>query len=121
MRNRTGQAQVVDSLIGHLYRQSLEHFQNSQPHASLDSPDVAICAVGGYGRGDLCPHSDVDLLILYEPPAVDFARFLAEKLIYSLWDVGLKVGHSWRTPGRIHGDGAPAIPRPKSLLLDCAV
>ncbi|MBI2817901.1 MAG: [protein-PII] uridylyltransferase [Acidobacteria bacterium] len=91
-------AQVVDALITHLYRLALERYQSKQPSRSLDTSRIAIGAVGGYGRSELCPHSDVDLLILYERSATDIAKFLAHEMIYLLWDVGLKVGHSWRTP-----------------------
>ena len=93
-----GRAQVVDALITHLYRMALERYPARRPSNGGERSQVAIAAVGGYGRGELCPHSDVDLLILYDRSSIDFARFLAGEMIYLLWDVGLKVGHSWRTP-----------------------
>jgi [protein-PII] uridylyltransferase len=59
--------------------------------------DAALAAVGGYGRGQLFPSSDVDLLILLSgPPSTALARKL-ENLIGILWDIGLDVGHSVRT------------------------
>ncbi|MBI4442246.1 MAG: [protein-PII] uridylyltransferase [Acidobacteria bacterium] len=91
-------AQVVDALIAHVYRLTLERFQERSPAGRQDSSAAAIVAVGGYGRAELCPHSDIDLLILYDRSSVSFGRFLASELIYLLWDVGLQVGHSWRTP-----------------------
>jgi len=60
-----------------------------------DVGGAALVAVGGYGRGDLAPGSDLDLLLLYRgknPPAE-----LAEKIWYPIWDEGLKLGHSVRT------------------------
>lgn len=55
---------------------------------------VALAAVGGYGRGELAPHSDIDLLILHGDEAVDD---LAHDLLYPLWDAGFSVGHAVRT------------------------
>ena len=59
--------------------------------------DVALVALGGYGRGTLAPGSDLDLLILHEGSA-DAVPLLAERLLYPLWDAGLRVGHAVRTP-----------------------
>jgi len=59
--------------------------------------EVALAAVGGYGRAQLFPCSDVDLLILLSGPAdADLARKI-EHLIGTLWDIGIEVGHSVRT------------------------
>ncbi len=59
--------------------------------------DVGLVAVGGYGRGEVYPYSDIDILILL-PDAAD-AEVLAkvERLIGLFWDIGLDVGHSTRT------------------------
>ncbi len=59
--------------------------------------NVALAAVGGYGRGRLFPCSDVDLLILLSTPADATLAHKLEKLIGILWDIGLDVGHSVRT------------------------
>jgi [protein-PII] uridylyltransferase len=58
---------------------------------------VALAAVGGYGRGQLFPCSDVDLLILLPGPADAALARKIEHLISTLWDIGIEVGHSVRT------------------------
>ena len=61
-----------------------------------DPEGIALVAVGGYGRAELCPYSDIDLLLLHRdrPDIGD----IATRLWYPIWDEGLKLGHSVRTP-----------------------
>jgi [protein-PII] uridylyltransferase len=59
---------------------------------------VALVALGGYGRGRLSPHSDVDLLIAHDGRQPGLVAELAERLLYPLWDAGIRVGHGVRTP-----------------------
>ena len=58
---------------------------------------AALIAVGGYGRGELYPHSDVDILILVTPGTLPGVRATLEALIGQFWDIGLDVGHSIRS------------------------
>ncbi len=59
--------------------------------------NTAIIAVGGYGRGQLFPYSDVDILILLQEPADEALRAKLEALVGHFWDIGLEAGHSVRT------------------------
>src|SRR5690554_3656520 len=60
-------------------------------------PGAALVAVGGYGRGELYPYSDVDVLILLrEPPNAESAVRL-EAFVAAMWDLGVEPGHSVRT------------------------
>ncbi|THD85849.1 [protein-PII] uridylyltransferase [Aliigemmobacter aestuarii] len=58
---------------------------------------IAVLAVGGYGRAEMAPHSDVDLLFLTPWKVTPWAESVIESLLYILWDLKLKVGHSTRT------------------------
>ncbi len=57
---------------------------------------MAILAVGGYGRSELCPKSDVDLLFLLPHKEDRFVESITESVLYGLWDLGLEVGHAVR-------------------------
>ncbi|MFE9170138.1 [protein-PII] uridylyltransferase [Streptomyces kebangsaanensis] len=59
---------------------------------------VSLVAVGGYGRGELSPRSDLDLLLLHEGGDVEETADLADRLWYPVWDLGLALDHSVRTP-----------------------
>ena len=59
--------------------------------------NLALVAVGGYGRGELFPHSDVDVLILMPEAAGDEASGSVEQFVTACWDVGLEIGSSVRT------------------------
>jgi [protein-PII] uridylyltransferase len=70
-------------------------FQKAQSHAP--SPSVCLMAVGGYGRAELAPYSDVDLLLLYSSSQKEELPPLIEKILYPLWDLGLEVSCSSRS------------------------
>ena len=62
-----------------------------------DSERLCVLAVGGFGRSEMAPQSDVDLLFLYPWKITPRAESVIETLLYILWDLKLKVGHSSRT------------------------
>jgi [protein-PII] uridylyltransferase len=68
------------------------HLAPALPHG------LALVAVGGFGRRELYPHSDVDLLLLVERPPAGAAREALSVFLRVLWDGGLRLSHSLRTP-----------------------
>jgi len=64
---------------------------------SVVSPQCALIAVGGYGRGELHPHSDVDISVLVPEHVDDTIRASLEQFVTFLWDIGLQIGHSVRS------------------------
>jgi len=80
-------AWVVDQLIVYAWNTLIPAGEN-----------VSLVAVGGFGRGELHPHSDVDLLILLaESPPTDELRTAIEAFVTLLWDAGFYLGHSVRS------------------------
>ncbi|GGQ25990.1 bifunctional uridylyltransferase/uridylyl-removing enzyme [Streptomyces griseomycini] len=59
---------------------------------------VSLVAVGGYGRAELSPRSDLDLLLLHDGGDLEAVTALADRLWYPVWDLGLALDHSVRTP-----------------------
>ena len=70
-------------------------FQKAQSQVLVQS--VCLIAVGGYGRAELAPYSDVDLLLLYSSSQKEALPPLIEKILYPLWDLGLDVSCSSRS------------------------
>ncbi len=62
-----------------------------------EAEHLAVVAVGGYGRGEMAPFSDIDLLFLMPYKTTPWAESLIESTLYILWDLRLKVGHASRT------------------------
>jgi [protein-PII] uridylyltransferase len=86
------QSAAMDRTVLALWRAAVEHAARGQKR----SP-ASLLALGGYGRQDLAPFSDVDLLLLHRPRGPDaFVKAASEKLLYSLWDLKLEVGYAVR-------------------------
>lgn len=87
---------VQDEVLHALYDYITHHvFRAPNP---TDAERLAVFATGGYGRGVLAPSSDIDLLFLRPYKASAHAESVIEYMLYALWDIGLKVGHAFRTP-----------------------
>ena len=97
-------------------RQSVDAVLTEVWQAMQLPADTALVGVGGYGRGELFPYSDVDLLILLgQPPDADTQAKL-EELVQMLWDLGLEIGHSIRTIDECMSESKADITVQTSLL-----
>src|SRR5690242_7409647 len=86
---------LIDQLIRALYDLVTERvYPLANP---TEGEKLAIVAVGGYGRGELAPYSDIDLLFLLPYKQTPHTEQVIEYLLYLLWDLGLKVGQSTRS------------------------
>ncbi|QXE34450.1 [protein-PII] uridylyltransferase [Streptomyces sp. GMY02] len=78
---------------------------------------AALVAVGGYGRGELSPRSDLDLLLLHDGKAGPGAiAALADRIWYPVWDLGLALDHSVRTPAEVRKTAAEDLKVQLGLL-----
>src|SRR5919106_163241 len=88
---------LIDALVCALLDHAMRHvFPLANPTAG---ERLAVVAVGGYGRGELAPHSDIDLLFLHPYKRTPHSEQMIEYLLYKLWDLGLKVGQATRSIG----------------------
>lgn len=109
----SARSELIDTLLSTILRSTFP------PHESGQSP-LALVAIGGYGRGTLNPGSDIDLLFLLPrassklPKAV---RDVVQQVLYPLWDMGFKVGHSCRSVAECIQE-ARADPQNFTALMD---
>ncbi|HUI20264.1 MAG TPA: [protein-PII] uridylyltransferase [Methylocella sp.] len=87
-------AHIEDELIREIFDYVTTYVH---PAENGKAEDLVIAAVGGYGRATLAPYSDIDLLFLLPPRARGRGERIVESILYMLWDVGQKVGHSTRS------------------------
>jgi [protein-PII] uridylyltransferase len=95
-----GRATVVDVLLRYLWKAAKSSLS---PQAQKEFPPLALIGLGGYGRGELNPHSDIDFMFLHAGQVVAASKplphlsKLMDSILYPLWDLGFKIGHSVRT------------------------
>ncbi len=89
------QSDLTDMLVATTLRVALEQL-HPLPNPT-EAERVAVLAVGGYGRAEMAPFSDVDLLFLTPWKMTPWAESVIESMLYMLWDLKLKVGHASRT------------------------
>lgn len=85
---------LFDQIIRVVHDSAARAYPVSNPTAA---DRLAVVAVGGYGRGELAPYSDIDLLFLFPWKQTAHGEQIVEYMLYMLWDLGLKVGHSTRS------------------------
>lgn len=88
-----------DGLLQHHCRIVDDYIINSYNKLDLSDCEgrIALVALGGYGRRELFPFSDIDLMILYHPKVKKQITRVTDAVLYPLWDTGLEVGHGVRT------------------------
>lgn len=87
-------ATSVDNLIRFIFEAANERYSRRYTRAHQR---CAVIAQGSYGRRELSPQSDLDILVIYPTTVTAYVETIAESLLYSLWDAGLQVGHAVRT------------------------
>ena len=90
-------ADVISVMLRHIWNGAWETHRKSHLEKA---PRIALLAVGGFGRGELNPYSDIDILFLY--PAENArttvqVNDIVQHILYMLWDIGFQVGHATRT------------------------
>lgn len=111
-------AAMIDVVIENLFLAALDLY--TKDHGALPCK-MAVLATGGYGRRELNPHSDIDIMFLYPLRASGkafekFQEVLAEEILYPLWDLGLKVGHASRNAKEVIDECRKEIQSKNAIL-----
>jgi [protein-PII] uridylyltransferase len=111
-------AAMIDVVIENLFLAALDLYTTE--HGALPCK-MAILATGGYGRRELNPHSDIDLMFLYPLKAggkafKKFQELVTEEILYPLWDLGLKVGHASRNAKEVVEECSKEIQSKNAIL-----
>jgi len=89
------QTDIVDGLIIGLYRNAARQGGDAMMTAAFQH--CCLVAIGGYGRRELSPYSDIDLMMLFSSDAQKIVPDFVRQVLHPLWDIGFQVGHSVRT------------------------
>ena len=89
------QAFLIDQIIRILHDFTVTYLY--PPGNRSAGERLTLIAVGGYGRGEMAPHSDIDIGFLTPFKQTSWAEQAIESMLYTLWDLGLKLGHSSRS------------------------
>ncbi len=86
-------AHLMDGILQALFRLAA----GDAAEGGLAPSPVVLVALGGYGRGELHPSSDIDLMVIHDGEVTPYVQRLTQEILYTLWDLGLLVGHSLRS------------------------
>ena len=111
-------AAMIDVVVENLFLAALDLYTTE--HGALPCK-MAILATGGYGRRELNPHSDIDLMFLYPLKAggkafKKFQEVVTEEILYPLWDLGLKVGHASRNAKEVIDECGKEVQSKNAIL-----
>jgi [protein-PII] uridylyltransferase len=109
---------MIDVMLSHLFAYAISSYERL--NGRLNTP-VSLLALGGYGRSELSPLSDIDIMFLFpakiKPAALKpIQAHLTNEILYILWDCGLKVGHSTRTIDEVFIEARADIQNKTALL-----
>ncbi|MDH6587558.1 [protein-PII] uridylyltransferase [Streptomyces sp. SAI-133] len=102
---RSALAELTDDWLSGLFTAGAEKLRG-----------VSLIAVGGYGRAELSPRSDLDLVLLHDGSDSDAVAALADRIWYPVWDLGLALDHSVRTPAEARKTAAEDLKVQLGLL-----
>ncbi len=111
-------ADLLDAMLVRLFDHALASYSRTRGEPPVT---IALLALGGFGRRELCPLSDVDLMFLFpaktKPTTVKpLLEHLSQEILYPLWDSGLKVGHSTRNVDEVFVEARKDIQTLTSML-----
>jgi [protein-PII] uridylyltransferase len=86
-------ARLMDGILKALFRLA----SGDAAAEGLTPTPVVLVALGGFGRGELHPSSDIDVMVIYDGELSPYVQRLTQGILYTLWDLGLQVGHSLRS------------------------
>ncbi|MGD1031346.1 MAG: [protein-PII] uridylyltransferase [Opitutaceae bacterium] len=111
-------AEIMDLVLKALFDYAAAAYEKELGKAPAQ---VALVALGGYGRGELSPWSDIDIMFLFPSRTragtmTPYTKILTQEILYILWDCGLKVGHSTRTVDQVFVEARKDMQTKTSLL-----
>ncbi|MDP3073723.1 MAG: [protein-PII] uridylyltransferase [Opitutaceae bacterium] len=109
---------IIDAMVGALFDYAMRIYR--APDGGAVAP-VALVALGGYGRGELSPFSDIDVMFLFPTKtkpaeAKPLQQHITDEILYLLWDCALKVGHSTRTLDEAFAEARTEIQSKTAML-----